>query len=134
MFLEGQVIWFFFSLRTNSSFKEFECMYLCNPNTIRRLNGNSFDSEFMVERTVYCFFEVYTFPILILVWLLLLHCSGLIEIWAISVVKDKVFIACFNPLNANPLNGQTHSNKSSPICGRIVCVCLTILWDWRLKG
>ena len=31
-------------------------------------------------------------------------------------------------------NGQTHSNNSSAICRRIVWVCLTILWDWRLKG
>ena len=26
-------------------------------------------------------------------------------------------------------NGQTHSN-----CRQIVWVCLTIMWDWRLKG
>ena len=31
-------------------------------------------------------------------------------------------------------NGQTHSNNSSPIFPQIVWVCLTILWDWRLKG
>ena len=31
-------------------------------------------------------------------------------------------------------NDQTHSNNSSAICRRIVWVCLTILWDWRLKG
>ena len=29
---------------------------------------------------------------------------------------------------------QTHSNNSSAIFGRIVCVCLAILWDWRLQG
>ena len=33
-----------------------------------------------------------------------------------------------------PKNGQTHSNNSSAICRRIVWVCLTILWNWRLKG
>ena len=28
-----------------------------------------------------------------------------------------------------PPNGQTHSHRR-----QIVCVCLTILWGWRLKG
>ena len=31
-------------------------------------------------------------------------------------------------------NGQTHSNNSLANCRRIVWVCLTILWDWHLKG
>ena len=31
-------------------------------------------------------------------------------------------------------NSQTHSNNSSAIYRRIVLVCLTILWDWHLKG
>ena len=31
-------------------------------------------------------------------------------------------------------NGQTRSSDSSVICRQIVLVCLTILWDWRLKG
>ena len=31
-------------------------------------------------------------------------------------------------------NGQTHSNNSSASYRRIVLVCLTILWDWHLKG
>ena len=35
---------------------------------------------------------------------------------------------------ANPKNGQTHSNNSSSIFRRIVLVCLTILWNWHLKG
>ena len=30
-------------------------------------------------------------------------------------------------------SGQTHSNNSSANWRRIVWVCLTILWDWRLK-
>ena len=30
-------------------------------------------------------------------------------------------------------NGQTHSNNTSAICRRIVWVCLTILWNWRLR-
>ena len=33
-----------------------------------------------------------------------------------------------------PQNAQTHSHNSSTICRRIVWVCLTILWNWRLKG
>ena len=33
-----------------------------------------------------------------------------------------------------PQNGQTHSNNSSAICWRFGWVCLTILWNWRLKG
>ena len=33
-----------------------------------------------------------------------------------------------------PQNGQTHSNNSSVNYQRIVLVCLTILWGWRLKG
>ena len=33
-----------------------------------------------------------------------------------------------------PQNGQTHSDNSSAICRQIVWVCLTILWDFRLKG
>ena len=35
---------------------------------------------------------------------------------------------------AIPQNGQTHSNNLSAICRRIVWVCLTILWNWCLKG
>ena len=34
----------------------------------------------------------------------------------------------FDPLSANPTNGQTHSNNSSAF------VCLTILQGWCLKG
>ena len=33
-----------------------------------------------------------------------------------------------------PQNVQIHSNNSSAICRRIVGVCLSILWGWRLKG
>ena len=40
----------------------------------------------------------------------------------------------FNPLSANPKNGQTLSNNSSTICWRIVWMCLTILWNWQLEG
>ena len=31
-------------------------------------------------------------------------------------------------------NGQIHLNNSSAIYRQIVQVCLTILWDWCLKG
>ena len=33
-----------------------------------------------------------------------------------------------------PQNGQTHSKNESANHGRIVWVCLTMLWSWRLKG
>ena len=33
-----------------------------------------------------------------------------------------------------PQNSQTDSNNSSANCQRIVWVCLTILWNWRLNG
>ena len=33
-----------------------------------------------------------------------------------------------------PQNGQKHLTNSSVNCRRIAWVCLTILWDWRLKG
>ena len=39
-----------------------------------------------------------------------------------------------NPFSAISQNGQTHTNNSSANCRRIVWVCLTILWDWRVKG
>ena len=39
-----------------------------------------------------------------------------------------------NPLMPIPQNGQTHPNNSLAVCRWIVWVCLTILWDWRLKG
>ena len=40
-----------------------------------------------------------------------------------------------NPLSANfTKNGQTHSNSSSANCRQIVWMCLTILWNWILKG
>ena len=39
-----------------------------------------------------------------------------------------------NLLSANPTKCQTHSSNSSAISRRIIWVCLTILWNWRLKG
>ena len=46
--------------------------------------------------------------------------------------RQYKFTLTFSALN--PQNGKTHSNNSSAICRRIVWVCLTILWGWRLKG
>ena len=45
--------------------------------------------------------------------------------------KSKTHLTVQAP---TPQNGQTHSNNSSANCRRIVWVCLTILWAWRLKG
>ena len=40
------------------------------------------------------------------------------------------FLTIYAPI---PQNRQTHSSNLSAICWRIVWVCLTILWNWRLK-
>ena len=45
--------------------------------------------------------------------------------------KDNIDLS---PLSANPTKWSTHSNNSSENCRRIIWGCLTILWDWRLKG
>ena len=51
-----------------------------------------------------------------------------------NVTKDAEilikYLALYTPI---PQNGQTHSNNSSANCRRIVWVCLTILWGWRLR-
>ena len=39
-----------------------------------------------------------------------------------------------NRLNANPQNGQTHSNDLPANSQRIGWVCLTILWGLRLES
>ena len=49
-------------------------------------------------------------------------------------LKPVILAVLMAILRANPKNGQTHSNNSSAICRRIVLVCLTILWNWHLKG
>ena len=41
-------------------------------------------------------------------------------------LNRKVLLTIEAPISQN---GQTHLN-----CRRIVSVCLTILWDWRIKG
>ena len=51
-----------------------------------------------------------------------------------SLLKDmhnSCFLTLYAPISQN---GQTHWNNSSANCQRIVGVCLTILWDWHLKG
>ena len=50
------------------------------------------------------------------------------------LIQETLSTLYLNPLNANPTNGQTHSNNSSAVSRRIVWMCLTILWDWGLKG
>ena len=45
--------------------------------------------------------------------------------------RIKLFLNIWVPISQN---GQTHSNNSSADYRRIVWVCLTILWDWCLKG
>ena len=38
------------------------------------------------------------------------------------------------PLSINPTKWSNTLKQSSANCWQIVLVCLTILWDWRLKG
>ena len=51
-----------------------------------------------------------------------------------SLLKDmhnSCFLTLYAPISQD---GQTHWNNSSANCQWIVWVCLTILWDWHLKG
>ena len=45
------------------------------------------------------------------------------------IAKCQFSLLKVSSLSSISQNGQTHSNNSSAIC-----VCLAILWDWRLKG
>ena len=82
-----------------------------------------------------------------------LHSTSLwyVSVWVVSVILDKgsvekalgalkgslILSRLFSILTLwapIPQNSQTPSNNLSAICRRIVWVCLTILWDWRLKG
>ena len=58
-----------------------------------------------------------------------LACSKFFAIW--NMFSCGLFLTLKAPI---PEKGQTHSNNSSPICRRIVWVCLTIFWYWRLSG
>ena len=49
-------------------------------------------------------------------------------------VSGLKFATLLTPSAPISQNGQTHSKSSSSNWRRIVWVCLTILWDWRLKG
>ena len=49
------------------------------------------------------------------------------------LLYNKQLSTLFNPLSANITNVQTHSKNSLADCRRIVWLCLTILWDWRLR-
>ena len=52
--------------------------------------------------------------------------------WMFSFFNCEPCCIILNPLSPNPT--KTHSNNSSGNCQGIVWVCLTILWNWRLKG
>ena len=86
-------------------------------------------------------------------WISLNRCWSIIKLYALLIlllieipcVFISVFLCVFISswfVNCRPLtlsarisqNGQTHSNNSSANFRRIAWVCLTILWDWRLKG
>ena len=54
--------------------------------------------------------------------------------WSLFFFLFFFFQLSFNPLNAKFTKWSTHSNNSSANWRRIVWVCLSILWDWRLKG
>ena len=57
-----------------------------------------------------------------------------IHFWCFFLKLSKAFSVSLTLSAPISQNGQTHSNNSSAIPRRIVWVCLTILWDWRLKG
>ena len=53
--------------------------------------------------------------------------------------SSKYFGECncqkyMNPLSANPTKWSNTLKQFVGISRQIVCVCLIILWDWRLKG
>ena len=62
-----------------------------------------------------------------------IFCRGVFKI--LSNINNGIYwlLKFVKPLSANLQKGQTHSNNSSANCWRIVWVCLTILWGWRLK-
>ena len=43
-------------------------------------------------------------------------------------------VSDINPLSANPTKWTNTLKQFVGCCPRIVWVCLTILWDWRLKS
>ena len=45
-----------------------------------------------------------------------------------------VILSQFNPLSANPTKWSNTLQQFVGSSGRIVWVCLPILWSWRLKG
>ena len=47
------------------------------------------------------------------------------------IFEKSYFLTLLEPISQN---GQTYSKNPSAIYQRIVWVCVTILWDWRLKG
>ena len=49
----------------------------------------------------------------------------------VDILKSFISLTLLTLISQNV---QTHLNNSLANCRRIVGVCLTILWDWRLKG
>ena len=49
-------------------------------------------------------------------------------------VKQCTKTKAFNPLNANPTKWSNTLKQFIEKSQKIVSVCLTILWGWRLKG
>ena len=50
-----------------------------------------------------------------------------------KLLMVHTFFPIFNPLSANP-SKWPNTLKQFIVCRQIVRVCLTILWNWRLKG
>ena len=53
---------------------------------------------------------------------------------ALCKVGNSFDTNSFNPLNVNPTKWSSTLKQFLGKSRRIVWVCLTILWDWRLKG
>ena len=53
-------------------------------------------------------------------------------LWKIHYFTRQMY--SFNALSANPTNWSNTLKQFVGICRRIVWVCLTILWGWRLNG
>ena len=53
---------------------------------------------------------------------------------ALCKVENSLDTNSFNPLNVNPTKWSNTFKQFLGKSRRIVWVCLTILWDWRLKS
>ena len=52
----------------------------------------------------------------------------------IKIAFPVLFLRFFNPLRANPTKWSNTLKQFVGNSRQIAWVCLTILWDWRLKG